>query len=77
MEVIIVDSISQCWDYLLDFHAGLQGNSFANWAKVTPRQNAFVQKILQSPVHIICTMRTKQDYVLNEKNGKMVPEKWA
>ena len=75
MEVIIVDSISQCWDYLLDFHAGLQGNSFANWAKVTPRQNAFVQKILQSPVHIICTMRTKQDYVLNEKNGKMVPEK--
>ncbi len=75
MEVIIVDSISQCWDYLLDFHAGLQGNSFANWAKVTPRQNAFVQKILQSPAHIICTMRTKQDYVLNEKNGKLVPEK--
>lgn len=33
MEVIIVDSISQCWDYLLDFHAGLQGNSFANWAR--------------------------------------------
>lgn len=75
MEVIIVDSISQCWDYLLDFHAGLQGNSFANWAKVTPRQNAFAQKILQSEVHIICTIRTKQDYVLNEKNSKMVPEK--
>lgn len=32
MDVIIVDSISQCWDYLLDFHASLQGNSFANWA---------------------------------------------
>lgn len=75
MEVIIIDSISHCWDYLLDFHANLQGNSFANWAKVTPRQNAFVQKILQSPAHIICTMRTKQDYVLNEKNGKLVPEK--
>ena len=39
MEVIIIDSISHCWDYLLDFHANLQGNSFANWAKVTPRQN--------------------------------------
>ncbi|MCD8274243.1 MAG: ATP-binding protein [Alistipes sp.] len=75
MEVIIVDSISHCWDYLLDFHANLQGNSFANWAKVTPCQNAFVQKILRSPSHIICTMRTKQDYVLNEKNGKMIPEK--
>ena len=41
-EVIIIDSISHCWDYLLDFHANLQGNSFANWAKVTPRQNAFI-----------------------------------
>ena len=25
--------------------------------------------------HIICTMRSKQDYVLSDKNGKMVPEK--
>ena len=24
MEVIIIDSISHCWDYLLDFHANLQ-----------------------------------------------------
>ena len=37
--------------------------------------NSFMQKILQSDRHIICTMRCKQDYVLNEKNGKMVPEK--
>lgn len=34
-----------------------------------------MQKILQSERHIICTMRCKQDYVLNEKNGKLVPEK--
>lgn len=51
------------------------GNSFVNWAKVTPRQNNFIQRVLQSRCHVICTMRTKQDYVLNEKNGKMVPEK--
>lgn len=75
MEVIIIDSISHCWDYLLDFHANLQGNSFANWAKVTPRQNSFIQRILSSCSHIICTMRSKQDYVLSEKNGKMIPEK--
>ena len=75
MEVIIIDSISHCWDYLLDYHANLQGNSFTNWSKITPRQNAFVQKILSSPCHIISTMRSKQDYVLNEKNGKMIPEK--
>jgi hypothetical protein len=42
---------------------------------MTPRHNAFVQKILESPCHIISTIRTKQDYVLSEKNGKQVPEK--
>jgi len=75
MEVIIIDSMSHCWENLLNFHASLQGNSFVNWGKVTPRQNALVQKILQSNCHIIATMRTKQDYVLSEKNGKMIPEK--
>jgi len=75
MGVIIIDSISHCWDELLDFHSKLPGNSFANWNKVTPRQKAFVDKILQSPAHFIATMRTKQDYVLNQKDGKYVPEK--
>ncbi|WP_407531942.1 AAA family ATPase [Elizabethkingia meningoseptica] len=75
MEVIILDSISHCWDELLDFHSRLAGNSFTNWNKVTPRQKAFVDKILQTKVHIIATMRTKQDYVLNQKDGKYIPEK--
>lgn len=75
MEVIIIDSISHAWDYLIDYHSSLPGNSFTNWAKITPRQKAFVDKILQCNAHVICTMRVKQDYVLSEKNGKMVPEK--
>ena len=75
MEVIILDSISHCWDYLLDVHSNMPGNSFANWAKITPRQNSFINKILRSESHIIATMRVKQDYVLSQKNGKMVPEK--
>ena len=78
MEVIIIDSITHEWDGsggILDVHGNLPGNSFANWAKMTPRHNAFVQRILESPCHIICTIRTKTDYVLSEKNGKMVPEK--
>lgn len=75
MEVIIIDSISHCWDFLLDYHASLTGNSFTNWAKVTPRQKSFVDKILQSPNHILATMRVKQDYVLNQVDGKYVPEK--
>jgi len=75
IEVIIIDSISHCWENLLANHAQMLGNSFTNWGKITPRYNAFIQKILQSNSHIICTMRTKQDYNLTEKNGKMIPEK--
>lgn len=75
MEVIIIDSISQSWEELLDYHSKLAGNSFTNWAKVTPRQNAFIDKILQCNAHVIATMRTKQDYVLNQKDGKFIPEK--
>lgn len=75
MEVIILDSVTHEWENLIDFHSSMQGNSFTNWGKITPRHNAFVQKMLQSPCHIISTVRTKQDYVLSEKNGKMVPEK--
>ena len=75
MEVIIIDSMSQCWDNLLEYHASIPGNSFTNWQKVTPRMTSLIQMILQSSCHIISTMRCKQDYVLSEKNGKMVPEK--
>jgi len=78
MEAIIIDSISHEWEGvggILDIHGAMMGNSFTNWAKVTPRHNAFVQKILQSNCHIVATIRSKQDYVLSEKNGKMVPEK--
>jgi len=78
VEVIIIDSISQEWEGaggIIETHGNMMGNSFTNWNKVTPRHNAFVQKILQSNCHIIATVRSKQDYVLSEKNGKMVPEK--
>lgn len=75
MEVIIIDSISHCWDYLLDYHSNLSGNSFANWGKITPMQKSYVDRILQSDAHIISTMRTKQDYVLNQRDGKYIPEK--
>lgn len=78
VDVIIIDSISHEWEGtggILDMHSQMPGNSFTAWAKLTPRHNAFIQEILQCPVHIIANMRTKQDYVLVDKNGKMVPEK--
>jgi len=78
IEVIIIDSISHEWEGnggILETHAGMTGNSFTNWSKLTPRHNAFIQKILQSDCHIIGTIRSKQAYVLTEKNGKNIPEK--
>lgn len=78
MRVIIIDSISAEWEGsggIIESHGNMAGNSFTNWNRMTPRHNAFVQKILQSPCHIIATIRSKQDYVLTDKNGKMVPEK--
>jgi energy-coupling factor transporter ATP-binding protein EcfA2 len=78
MEVIIIDSISHEWDGqggIIDLHSNMMGNSFTNLGKVTPLHNSFVNKILQSPVHVIATIRSKQDYILSERNGKMIPEK--
>jgi hypothetical protein len=78
MHVIVIDSISAEWegsDGIIESHSKMTGNSFTNWNVITPRHNAFVQKMLQSPCHIIATIRCKQDYVLSEKNGRYVPEK--
>jgi hypothetical protein len=78
MKVVIIDSISQEWEGvggIIETHGNMAGNSFTNWNRMTPRHNSFVQKILQSTCHIISTIRSKQDYVLTDKNGKMVPEK--
>lgn len=78
IEVIIIDSISHEWDWqggVLDIHSSMSGNSFVNWSKVTPRHNNFIQKIMQSPCHIIATMRTKSDYLIVDKNWKATPEK--
>lgn len=73
MEVIIIDSVTHEWDGeggLLEIHGKMPGNSFANWAKITPRHNAFIQSILKSPCHIITTVRTKQGYDMSQNNGK-------
>jgi AAA domain len=78
MEVIIIDSTSHEWNGqggILEVHGNMVGNSFTNWSKLTPRHNSFINTILQSSSHIICTIRSKTEYVLSEKNGKQVPEK--
>lgn len=81
-DVIIIDSLSHAWAGTggsLDKQgkeADKTGNSYTAWRKITPAHNALVDKMLQSPSHIIACMRAKTEYV-QEKNeqGKTVVRK--
>lgn len=74
-KTLVIDSITHEWDYCVDYHDKMPGNSYTNWGKVTPRHDAFMEKVLQSPIHIISTVRGKDTYVLEDRNGKQVPKK--
>ena len=81
-DVLILDSISHAWageGGLLDTQGRLADggmNSFTAWRKLTPQHNAFIEAMIRSKLHLIATMRSKMDYVVetNEK-GKSVPKK--
>jgi tRNA uridine 5-carbamoylmethylation protein Kti12 len=81
-DVLIIDSLTHQWageGGLLNKKEQLDargGNSFANWAKMTPEHEKFKSSILHSNIHVIATMRSKQDYVLSENDkGKQAPKK--
>lgn len=74
-KVLIIDSLSHEWKWLNDTHDKMPGNSFTNWGKLKPRHRKFMDKVLNSPIHIIATARGKDDWVLEDKNGKQVPKK--
>ena len=79
MEVIIIDSITHEWDGkggILEISNSMTGNSYTNWAKLTPRHQSFIDKILQCKAHVITTVRRKQDYEMTtNSSGKLVPQK--
>ena len=65
--VVVVDSASHAWESLLEEHGKMQGNSFANWRKITPKYDQLVQAILNYPGHIIVTVRAKMKYEQDDK----------
>ena len=73
MEVIIIDSITHEWQGeggCLQIHEQL-GGRFQDWARVKPRHQKFIDKILSTSCHIITTARRKTDYSLDiGNNGK-------
>lgn len=77
--VVIIDSLSHAWmgkGGLLD-QADARGGKFDAWRLLTPQHHDLVDAILAYPGHVIVTMRTKTEYVVekDEKTGKMAPRK--
>lgn len=76
VDTIIIDSLSHAWvgeGGALDMQgkiADKTGNSWAAWRTVTPKHTALIEAMLQSPCHIIATMRSKMDYVQDADGGK-------
>ena len=82
-DVIIVDSTTHYWsgaggvlDLKDDAERRMRNpNSYTAWKDVTPIHQRMVDALISVPAHVIVTMRSKQEYVLVEKNGKQVPQK--
>ncbi len=82
--VLVIDSLSHAWSGqggLLEekdkiARAKYSGNSFSAWNDASAIQNKLVNVILGAKLHIIATVRSKMDYVLETgANGKTMPRK--
>lgn len=81
---IIIDSLTHAWageGGLLDKQGKLEmsgkyKNSFLTWKEITPEHNLLIEEMLNSPCHIIATMRSKTEYVIEkDEKGKQIPRK--
>ena len=74
MECIIMDSSSHEWSGAggcIEINEALaqskfKGNTWSAWSQTTPRHDAFVQKVLQCPVHVITCTRSKMETVMTD-----------
>jgi len=76
-DVLIIDSLSHAWagkGGILEFvdkaakRSG--GGSFSGWRDATPLHNQLVDAILGAKLHIICTLRSKVEHVVEQVNGR-------
>lgn len=78
-DVLVIDSLSHAWvgeGGALDIVDRKGGNKFTAWKDVTPMQRRMVDAMLAAPCHVIVTMRTKMEYVLEtNERGQQVPKK--
>lgn len=74
-DLLIIDSFSHAWQGkggILEIVENSK-NTFTAWKDVQRLERALIETILSSPMHIIVTMRTKTEWVMEEytkKNGE-------
>lgn len=72
--IIICDQITHEWfgpgGVLSMVAASREMNDFAKWNGPSQEHDAFIDALLQSPAHLIVTMRSKTSWVLEDKVGK-------
>jgi len=73
MDVVILDSLSHAWegpggtlDQVEQISQAQKISGFRAWQKGTPIQQAFIESILGSSIHVIATMRTKTEYLITD-----------
>ena len=76
--VFLTDSLSHFWMgeggalEFVDEHSSVNRDKFAGWKAWRPFERQMMSRMLASPCHIICTMRTRNEYVdeVDEKGKK-------
>lgn len=78
--ILIIDSLSHAWEGVggaLEIKDKISGssrdNNYTAWRQVTPLHNRMVDTILQCPMHVITTMRSRMDYIQEVNDfGKVI-----
>ena len=77
--VLVIDSLSHAWEGTggaLEIKERQGGNQYTAWRAVTPIHNRMVDAILQSPCHVIATMRSRMEFVQEtDANGRVQVKK--
>lgn len=73
--VLVIDSLTHFWNGeggtldVVDDAASRSGNSFTGWKEGTPAQRGMLDAIIHASCHVIVTMRSKMEYVLEERDS--------
>lgn len=76
--VIVIDSFSHAWEGVLELKDNVTArsrskNSYTEgWREATPVHNELVDTVLRADAHVIATLRTKTEYVIEDGKPQKV-----